>query len=357
MVTKRIARIREIIKSVDADGIIAYSPENLRYLSGFTGSTGYVIISEKEAGFVTDFRYTEQASEQCKGFEIIKNESPLVDYLSNTIKKYKIKRLAFEDNFMTVDFYEKLREKIKDTTEMIPLKEKVEEIRIIKDNDELENIKRAAEIADLAFSHILNYIRPGIKEKDIALELEYFMKKHGSSNNSFEFIIASGYRSSMPHGVATDKKINNGDLLTLDYGCVYNGYCSDMTRTIVVGKATDEQRKIYNIVLKAQEEAMLHIRAGVFGKEVDKVARDIIAEAGYGDNFGHGLGHGVGLAIHEEPRLSPVGNRILEENMVVTNEPGIYIPGFGGVRIEDLVVVGKEGPIVLSRSPKELIEL
>lgn len=354
---KRIVRIREIMRTIGADGIIAYSPENRRYLSGFTGSTGYVIISEKEAGFVTDFRYTEQASVQCKGFEIIKNESPLVEYLSYTIEKYGIKKLAFEDNFMTVDFYEKLRKKIKAKTEMIPLEEKIGEIRIIKDDDELENIKKAAEIADLAFLHILDYIKPGVKEKDIALELEYFMKKHGSSNNSFEFIVASGNRSSMPHGVATDKKINNGDLLTLDYGCVYNGYCSDMTRTIVVGKATDEQKRIYSIVLKAQEEALLKIKAGVLGKEVDKIARDIITEAGYGDNFGHGLGHGVGLAVHEEPRLSPTGNRVLEKNMVVTNEPGIYIPGFGGVRIEDLIVVGKDKPIILSKSPKELIEL
>ena len=354
---KRIVRIREIMRTIGADGIIAYSPENRRYLSGFTGSTGYVIISEKEAGFVTDFRYTEQASVQCKGFEIIKNESPLVEYLSYTIEKYGIKKLAFEDNFMTVDFYEKLRKKIKAKTEMIPLEEKIGEIRIIKDDDELENIKKAAEIADLAFLHILDYIKPGVKEMDIALELEYFMKKHGSSNNSFEFIVASGNRSSMPHGVATDKKINNGDLLTLDYGCVYNGYCSDMTRTIVVGKATDEQKRIYSIVLKAQEEALLKIKAGVLGKEVDKIARDIITEAGYGDNFGHGLGHGVGLAVHEEPRLSPTGNRVLEKNMVVTNEPGIYIPGFGGVRIEDLIVVGKDKPIILSKSPKELIEL
>lgn len=356
MIMKRIARIRDILKNINADGIIAYSPENRRYLSKFTGTTGYVIIGMNNAGFVTDFRYTEQAALQCKGYEIIKNENSLTEYLADTISKYNIKNLAYEDDYMTVGFYDKLKEKLFDVN-MIPLKESSGEIRIIKEEEELENIKKAAEITDLAFSHILGYIKPGITEIDIALELEYFMKKNGASGNSFDSIVASGLRSSMPHGVATDKKINNGDLLTIDFGCVYNGYCSDMTRTIVVGKANEEQKKIYNIVLKAQKEALLHIRAGVSGKDVDKVARDIISEAGYGDNFGHGLGHGVGLAIHEEPRLSPMGNRVLEKNMVVTNEPGIYISGFGGVRIEDLVAVGEDGPVVFSKSPKELIEL
>lgn len=353
---ERLDRIRDILKSIDADGIIAYSPENRRYLSGFTGTTGYVIIGDKHAGFITDFRYTEQAAKQCKGYEIIKNESPLVEYLADTIKKYNIKKIAYEDDYMTVAFYEKLKEKI-NGFHMIPLKEASGEIRIIKDDEELKNIEKAAEIADLAFSHILDYIKPGVAETDIALELEYFMKKNGASGNSFEPIIASGQRSSMPHGVASEKKINYGELLTMDFGCVYNGYCSDMTRTIVVGKANDEQKKIYNIVLKAQNEALLHIKAGVAGKDIDKIARDIISDAGFGDNFGHGLGHGVGLAIHEEPRLSPMGNRILEKNMIVTDEPGIYIQGFGGVRIEDLVAVGENGPIVFSKSPKELIEL
>ncbi|MGI5998823.1 MAG: aminopeptidase P family protein [Lutispora sp.] len=352
----RIARMRDILKSIDADGIIAYSPENRRYLSRFTGTTGYVIISMNQAGFVTDFRYTEQAAQQCEGYEIIKNENPLTEYLADTIKKYGIKNLAYEDDYMTVGFYDKLKEKLIGVN-MIPLKESSGEIRIIKDDDELENIKKAAYIADLAFTHILDYIKPGITEMDIALELEYFMRKNGASGNSFESIVASGLRSSMPHGVASEKKINHGDLLTMDFGCVYNGYCSDMTRTVVVGKANEEQKKIYSIVLKAQKEALLHIKAGVLGKDIDKIARDIISDAGYGDNFGHGLGHGVGLAIHEEPRLSPIGNRVLEKNMVVTDEPGIYIPGFGGVRIEDLVVVGEDGPIVFSKSPKELIEL
>ena len=348
---KRIERIRNIINSINADGIIVYSPENRRYLSGFTGSTGFVIISKKEMGFVTDFRYTKQAGIECPDFEIVENKTPLEDYLSDMIKK-----LAYEDSFMTVNFYNKLKNKLNDI-DFIPLKEAEGSIRIVKDQEELKYIKKAAEIADKAFEHILDYIKPGITESDIALELEFFMKNNGASKLSFDSIVASGWRSSLPHGVATDKIIKSGDLLTMDYGCIYNGYCSDMTRTIVIGKASDEQKKIYNIVLKAQTEALAHIKAGVLGKDVDKIARDIIHNAGYGNYFGHGLGHGVGLAIHEEPRLSLIGETALEINMVVTNEPGIYIPDFGGVRIEDLVVVGQDGPIVYSKSTKEIIEL
>lgn len=352
----RIKMIREMLNKIGADGVFLYSPENRRYASGFTGSTGYVIISEKDAGFVTDFRYKNQAGIQCLGFEIIENQNPLVDYLVDVIKKYNIKKLAYEDAFMTVSFYNNLKDKL-ENVEFIPLKEAEGNIRIIKDQEELNNIKKAAEIADSAFKHILDYIKPGVTERDVAIELEFFMKNKGATGLSFESIVASGWRSSLPHGVATDKKINLGELLTLDYGCVYNGYCSDMTRTVVIGKADEKQKKIYEIVLKAQKEALAHIKPGVLGKDVDKIARDIIIEAGYGDYFGHGLGHGVGLAIHEEPRLSPVGETVLETNMVVTDEPGIYIPDFGGVRIEDLVVVGKDGPIVCSNSPKELIEL
>ncbi len=354
--TDRIKIIRKMISSIKADGLLVYSPANRRYLSGFTGSTGYVIIGERDAGFVTDFRYVNQAGMECTGFEIIENKTPLSDYLSEVINRYGIKKLAYEDTFMTVGFYNNLKEKL-ENVEFISLKDIEGSIRIIKNREELDDIKKAAEIADSAFKHILGYIKPKVAEMDIAIELEFFMRKNGATSLSFEPIVASGWRSSLPHGIATDKKINNGDLLTLDFGCVYNGYCSDMTRTIVVGKANEEQKKIYNIVLKAQMESLECIRPGVLGKDVDKVARDIITESGFGDYFGHGLGHGVGLVVHEEPRLSPTGEILLETNMVVTDEPGIYIPDFGGVRIEDLVVVGEKGPIVYSTSPKELIEL
>lgn len=353
---KRIKKIRDIFNNIDADGIIICSPENRRYLSGFTGSNGFLIISNSELGFATDFRYVKQAEKECGNYEIFEIKSQPVDLLYEIIKKYNIKKLAYEDSFMTMSFFNKLECELKEI-DFIPLKEAAGVIRIIKDKDELKLIGEAAKIADNAFTHILKLIKPGVPEKDIALELEYFMKKNGASKLSFDSIVASGKRSSLPHGIATDKVIENGDLVTLDFGCVYNGYCSDMTRTIVVGKADNRQKEIYNTVLKAQVEALSYIKAGVLGKDVDKAARDIISDAGYGDYFGHGLGHGVGLAVHEEPRLSINGEMVLEENMVVTDEPGIYIPDYGGVRIEDLIIVGEDKPIILSKSVKKLIEL
>ncbi len=353
---KRLSRIRDIISTVKADGIIIYSPENRRYLSGFTGSTGYVIISKEKKSFITDFRYTKQASMECQDFEIIESKTPLENYLTDTIKKHGIEALAYEDSFMTIDFYDKLKGKLKNV-KLIPLREAQGKIRIIKDDKELEYIKKAAEIADGGFQHIIGFIKAGMSEKHIGLELEFFMRKNGAFGLSFESIVASGWRSSLPHGVATDKIVEEGDFLTLDFGCVYNGYCSDMTRTLVIGKADDRQKKIYNTVLKAQKEAMKHIKVGAICKDIDRAARDIIKDAGFQNYFGHGLGHGVGLAVHEEPRLSPTGETILEANMVVTNEPGIYIPDYGGVRIEDLIIVRDDKPEIISKSTKELIEL
>jgi len=353
---KRIKRIRNIFNSINADGIIICSPNNRRYLSGFTGSAGFLLISNNEMGFATDFRYVKQAEKECANFEIFEIKFQPEVFLSEIIKKYNIRSLAYEDSFMTVSFYNKLRSKLSEI-DFVPLKESEGIIRIIKDENELKFIEKAAKIADNAFAHVLGFVKPGVSERDIALELEYFMKRNGASKLSFDSIVASGKRSSLPHGIATDKIIERGDFLTLDFGCVYNGYCSDMSRTIVVGKADAKQKEIYDTVLRAQLEALTYIKAGVLGKDVDKAARDIIRDAGYGDYFGHGLGHGVGLAIHEEPRLSLSGDKILEKNMVVTDEPGIYIPDYGGVRIEDLVVVGENKPIVLSKSIKELIEL
>ena len=352
----RLKKIRNIYQSVGADGVFIYSPENRRYLSRFTGTTGYLVIGNEEAGFITDSRYTNQASEQCTGFEIIENKLNLADYLADTINRYGIKKIAYEDSYMTIKFYNDLKEKL-EGIEFIPLKDAEGQIRIIKDQEELENIEKAAEIADKAFTHILDFVKVGAKEKELALELEFFMRKNGATGLSFESILASGWRSALPHGAASDKRIEPNDFVVFDFGCVYNGYCSDMTRTVVVGKVSEKQKNIYNTVLKAQKEALRYIKPGALCKDIDKVARDIIKDAGYGEYFGHGLGHGVGLAIHEEPRLSPIGEVTLEENMVVTDEPGIYIPGFGGVRIEDLVAVGKDGPIIYSKTTKDLIEL
>lgn len=353
---KRIDYLRKLMSEAGLDGVLAYSGENLRYLSGFTGSTGYVVIGRNNTVFVTDFRYKEQASGQCKGFNLLIQRNNLVDILGEAIRKDGIHRLGIEEDFMTVGFSEEIKRAMPGI-QLAPAGNVFAKLRIRKDSNEIEYIRKAAEIADEAFGHMLSYIRPGMRETEIALELEYFMKKNGASGVSFESIVASGVRSSLPHGTATEKTIENGEFLTLDFGCVYNGYCSDMTRTVFIGKAEDKHRKIYDIVLKAQTAALQGIKPGVTGKSVDSIARNIIAGEGYGEYFGHGLGHGVGLAVHEEPRLSLLGETILEAGMVVTDEPGIYIPDFGGVRIEDLVLLTEEGSEVLSKSPKELIEL
>lgn len=353
---ERVDALRQLMAAGRIDGVLAYSNENRRYLSGFTGSTGFVVIGRNVAEFITDFRYKEQAAIQCKGFEVVIQSNNLMEKLAEALRRDGIKRLGIEEDFMTVGFCEDLKTAMPGV-ELVPARSVFARLRVTKDASEIENIRKAAGIADEAFKHMLGYIRAGMREAEVALELEFFMRKKGASALSFDSIVASGVRSSLPHGKASEKVIEDGEFLTLDFGCVYNGYCSDMTRTVFIGKATEKHRKIYDIVLRAQVEALKGIKPGVSGKAVDKIAREIISSEGYGEYFGHGLGHGVGLAVHEDPRLSPLGENILEAGMIVTDEPGIYIPEFGGVRIEDLVLVTENGAETLSKSPKELIEL
>lgn len=350
----KVERFRKSLNENNLDSAIVFKPENRRYLSGFTGTSGYVVITEEKNFFITDFRYVNQASKQCEGFEILKhtNDRTLYDILN----ELGLKNLGFEDTFVTVSQYNDFNDKLMGIS-LKPLRDTLDKLRMIKDQDEIEEIKKAAQIADEAFEYICEVIKPGITEWEVALEIENFMKKKGATGTSFESIVASGIRSSMPHGVASHKVIENGDFVTLDFGCIYNGYCSDMTRTVVVGKASEKQKEIYNVVLEAQETALEAIKPGITGYEADKVARGIIEAKGFGEYFGHGLGHGVGLEVHESPRLSPLGKDILKANMVVTDEPGIYLPDFGGVRIEDLIVVTENGCERLSKSPKHLIEL
>lgn len=350
----KVGRLKKYLRENSLNSAIVFKPENRRYLSGFTGSSGYVVITQDKELFVTDFRYVQQATNQCKDFDIIEHNNDRTIY--DILKELGLNKLGFEDQFVTVSQYNDFKENL-NGIELIPLKDTLNKIRIIKDEDEITQIRKAAEIADNTFKYICSILKPGITEWEISLEIESFMKKNGASGTSFESIVASGKRSSLPHGVASQKVIEDGDFVTIDMGCIYNGYCSDMTRTVVVGKASDKQKEIYNIVLEAQGEALKHIKPGVTGYDVDKIARDIIKDKGYGEYFGHGLGHGVGLEVHESPRLSPLGKDTLKANMVVTDEPGIYLPDFGGVRIEDLIVVTEDGCEVLSKSPKELIEL
>lgn len=357
MIDKRIAKFRQQFEKLGIDAALIISDVNRNYLTGFTGDESFAIITKNKAFFITDSRYTEQARKQVKNFEIIEYKPPSVhDYIKKIVLDNEIKRIGFEEDRISFSEYEKYKETL-EGIELVKLNGAVENLRIIKDEEEIELISKAAQIADDAFLHILDFIKPNMKERDVALELEFFMRQKGASKLSFDSIVASGKRSSLPHGVASDKVIEKGDFLTLDFGCVYEGYCSDMTRTIVIGKADDKQKEIYNIVLEANEAALEAIKPKKACCEIDKIARDIIANKGYGDRFGHGLGHGVGREIHEQPRLSAFGKAVLEKGMVVTDEPGIYIPEYGGVRIEDLVLVTEDGYKVLSQSSKELIEL
>ncbi|WP_304942757.1 M24 family metallopeptidase [Vallitalea guaymasensis] len=353
----RLQKLENSLDDLQIDAVLIRDSYNRRYLSGFTGSNAYLYISKNTKKLLTDFRYIEQANKQSPNFDIIDyTKFGLLKILNDIIDKDNAKTIGFEDE--TISYKEFITyEKGLKNVELLPIGDTVEKIRMIKDEEELRCIQKAASIGDLAYEHILKFVKPGVTEKEVALEIETCMKKNGAENLSFDTIVASGLNSSKPHAEPSDKKIEEGDFVTLDFGCIYKGYCSDMTRTFVVGKASEKQKEIYNIVLEAQLKAIEAVKAGCVGKDIDKIARDIITDKGYGDNFGHGLGHSVGLFIHEEPRFSYSDENVFTENMVVTVEPGIYVPGFGGVRIEDLVCVTKDGIINFVSSPKQLIEV
>lgn len=353
----RIEKLLNILQDQNLDGILLIKDANLRYLSGFTGSESYIVISKKGKVFITDSRYTEQAEQECPGFEIIKWRLPNPD-LPETIKsvcdRFDIKKLGFEKDCVSFSLYEKLRNGLGDV-ELVGTTRLVEKLRSVKDKDEIERIKKAAEITDKAFDEVLNFIKPGVTERDIERELAYFIRKIGADDIGFPIIVASGENSSKPHAVPSNRPVKVGDFITVDVGSMYNGYRSDMTRTVVLGKASEEQIKIYNAVKKSQEASINIIKAGVKCKLVDKLARDVLKEEGIEGIFEYGLGHGVGLEIHEEPSMSPRSLSTLDEGSVVTVEPGIYLPGWGGVRIEDTVVVTKDGCEIITKSPKQLI--
>ncbi|MDQ2085296.1 aminopeptidase P family protein [Herbivorax sp. ANBcel31] len=356
MIKKRLEKLRLKLKKTDMDAILITKRENYIYISGFTGTFAHVLVTQNDAVLLTDFRYASQAKKQAEQFEVVEFRGKLLESLNDIIKSKDIKTLGFEEDNVTYKKYISMKKNLK-VKKLQPIDGIVEDVRVRKDSEEIENIKRAVKIADDAFSHILKYIKPGVREYEIALEIEHYMKKKGAKGISFETIVASGCRSSLPHGVATDKKIENNEAVTLDFGAVYNDYCSDMTRTVFVGQPEKELINIYDIVLKAQVASLKGAKKGLLGKEIDLIARGIIDKNGYGENFGHGLGHGVGLEVHEKPSLSKKGDVVMENGMVATVEPGIYVDNLGGVRIEDMVVINEGSPIVLTGSTKEIIVL
>ncbi|MBS2969601.1 aminopeptidase P family protein [Metabacillus sp. KIGAM252] len=351
-----LEKLRNSFKSSEIDGMLITSEYNRRYMTGFTGSAGLAIISESKAVFITDFRYVEQAGKQAQGYEIIQHTGSIIEEAAEQAKKMGITKLGFEQDHITFAAYQQYQKAMNGIT-LAPVSGAVEKLRLIKSPAEIKILKEAAEIADAAYSHILHFVRPGLKEIDVSNELEFFMRKNGAASSSFDIIVASGFRSALPHGTASEKEIETGDFVTLDFGAYYKGYCSDITRTFAVGEPSDKLKEIYSVVLEAQLRGMNGIKAGITGKEADALTRDYIAEKGYGEYFGHSTGHGLGMEVHEGPALSSRSETVLESGMVVTVEPGIYIAGLGGVRIEDDTVVTENGNEALTSSPKELIIL
>lgn len=351
----RVSNVRKALEKLEVPAMFVSNLVNVRYLANFTGSAGAVLITPENQYFITDFRYTTQASQQAVGFTIRIHTKGIYQEVADILKEEGIIQLAIEGDDLSANSFDVLDDKFEGV--LIKTSQFIENIRAIKSEDEIAIIKEACEITDQAFDHILSFIKPGMTERQVALELEAFLKAKGASEMSFDTIVASGYRSAMPHGVASDKVIETGDLITLDFGCYYKGYSSDMTRTIALGSVDPKLEEIYHIVLEAHNRVSQAAKAGITGAELDAVARDYITEKGYGENFGHGTGHGLGMDVHEQPSVSKANQEPLVVNNVVTNEPGIYIEGLGGVRIEDDLVIQADGAYSLNKSPKHLIIL
>lgn len=351
----KLVKLREALKEHGLDALLVTNSYNRRYMTGFTGSAGVAVISAEDAVFITDFRYTEQAAKQVQGFRIVQHEKTIIEEVANQVEQMKIKTLGFEKDNVSFGTYELYNDKV--DAELKAVSGVVEKLRMVKTPDEIEILKQAAKIADDAFAYICTFIKPGVTELEVSNELEMFMRKQGATSSSFDIIVASGERGALPHGVASDKIIQSGELVTLDFGALYNGYISDITRTVAVGEPSDKMKEIYEVTLAAQQLALEKIKPGMTGIEADAIARDYIKSKGYGDAFGHSTGHGIGLEVHEGPGLSFRSETVLVPNMAVTVEPGIYLPGIGGVRIEDDIMITEDGNVRLTHSPKELIIL
>lgn len=351
----RVNKVREKLKDNNVDAILITNMYNIRYLANFTGSTGQILITNEDAYFITDFRYTEQAAAEAVGFQIVKNEGIIYEEVARLVEENQIKRLAFEETNVTYAVFKQLEELVK--TNLVPLSGTVEKIREVKSEEEIATIQKAIEITEKAYDYILGFVKVGMTEIELANKLDFYMRELGASGVSFDTIVASGARSALPHGVASDKVIEEGDMVTIDFGCVYKGYVSDMTRTFAVGDPGAKMKEIYEIVYQANKKVTEVAKAGMTGAELDAIARDYITEHGYGAEFGHSTGHGIGLEVHEGPAISYRNDEKLVVNNVITNEPGIYLPGIGGVRIEDDLVITADGNRNLMSSPKELIIL
>jgi Xaa-Pro aminopeptidase len=343
----RLDKLRQSLAQSDEglDALLVYRPENRRYLSGFTGSEAMLLITHERAVLATDSRYWEQAEREAPEFSLLLAAAG------------RPKHIGFESTFITVDQLDQLTEAAPDV-KWIATKDLVEDLRVVKDESEIALMRRAARIADEGFEFLCRTLRPGMTEHEAAWELEARLRTHGADKVAFDLIVGSGPGGAEPHHHSSSRVIAAGEPIVLDLGAQVNGYNSDLTRTICLGQPKDDRfMEIYSIVLRAQEAALNGIQAGMTGIEADQLARDVIVAAGYGDNFGHGLGHGVGLAVHEEPRAGRLAEDVIPAGSTLTVEPGIYLPGWGGVRIEDLTLVDKNGVQLLSHANKEPLVL
>ena len=359
-----IRRVQEALAGEGLDAVLLTGEANRFYAMGYYTPNGDAIglVSKNAAWFFTDARYTEAAGRSLEGTELLEltPEKPFSAYIQTLAKEHSIRRLGFEDASMSVQAFQRLEghlDKLESPCETVPASGWLGKLRQSKDQEELAALEAAQRIAERALSDILNEIKPGVTEKEIAARLQYLMLHHGASDMSFDPIVVSGPNGSLPHGVPSEKQIQAGEFVTMDFGCIYQGYCSDMTRTVAVGYATSEMWQVYQTVLDAQFAGIAAARAGVTGKSVDAAAREVITAAGFGPYFTHSFGHGVGVEIHEAPNLSSRSEEPLPAGAVVSAEPGIYVLGKLGVRIEDVIVLTEDGCTNLTRAPKELIIL
>ncbi len=356
VVASRIKELQSRFKDNNIDSFLVTSIKNIFYLTGFTGDSGILFISPRKAELITDYRFQGEIVQRVKDADVCLTKKNYIEKLSTQRLIKRRSRVGFESKYVTYNLYWKLRKKL-DWLKFKGLDSFIEDLRIRKSEKEIENIKKACEIGDKAFHEILNYIKVGVREIEIGAELEYRMRKAGGEKPSFDTIVASGYRSSIPHGVASNKKLKNREFITIDFGTIYNHYHSDMTRTVFLGSPSDKDKKLYETVYNAQKLAREAVKEDIELRKVDKIARDYIKKSGFGDYFPHSLGHGVGLDIHESPSLSYKSNEIGKEGMVFTIEPGIYLPDYQGVRIEDTVALQNGNIVTLTNSKRELIAL
>ncbi len=350
---KRLKGLYKLMEQGQMGTLLISGPENVFYISGFSGGEGQLLVTAQGVYLFTDGRYQEQALSESPHCEFILYKRSFIKALEKVVVDLGIQQLAFEKKNITYGQWELLKDAF--SGDLLPVQGLVETLRLVKDDSEVDLIREAGAITASAFLYLLGEIKPGQTEQEVAGFLEYYMRSHGSGPLAFETIVASGERGALPHGAATMKKILRGELITLDLGATYQGYAADMTRTISLGTVSDQQRKVYELVLEAQERGLKAVKAGVSAADVDLAAREFLVEVGYGDYFVHSLGHGVGLNVHEDPRIAPQVDLRLEEGMVITIEPGVYLPGWGGVRIEDLVLVKKDGCEILTPVTKNLI--